>query len=412
MTSNALGSGSRPMLASVTKYIPHAGIPHAGGQYLLSHYAALQPAFDTTFIAPDTSDNRAASARFGHGERTTLVSGRGLLRGGRFKALGDLESAWAGSAVTRNVRQAFQRGEAPWRTLEEAELIEFQWSEMMALAPLVRARLPRTPLVGIAHDVITQRWNRAAQTSAGPMRAAFRMAARRSAPRETRSFSALDAVIAFSDKDAALIRSMQPSVRVETVLPGLGPLPGNAVARCEDRTAPIVLFTGALNRADNHNGVVWFLERVWPRVVSEFPAARFVIAGAHPRPALARLAERLPRVELTGFVDSLEPYYAAATVFVAPIFTGAGVKFKTLDAMLRSVPIVSTPVGAEGIDGPDVFVAVTAEADSFASAVLETLRSPDVDAAARAARWADAHYGLSAFGQRLRGVYEDVLRAA
>ncbi|MCR2813596.1 glycosyltransferase [Microbacterium sp. zg.Y1090] len=396
----------------MTKYIPHAGIPHAGGQYLLSHYSALQSEFDMRFIAPDTSDNRSASTLFGQGERTALVTGRGLLRGGRFKLLGDLESAWAGSAVTRNVRTAFAHGDAPWRVLEQADLIEFQWSEMMALAPLVRARLPRTPLVGIAHDVITQRWNRAAQTSAGPMRVAYRMAARRSAPRETRSFSALDRVIAFSDKDAALIREMEPSVRVETVLPGLGPLPGHAVVRNEDPAAPVVLFTGALNRADNHNGVVWFLEQVWPRVASEAPSARFVIAGAHPRPALARLVDRLPRVELTGFVDSLEPYYASATVFVAPIFTGAGVKFKTIDAMLRSVPIVATPVGAEGIDGPDVFAAVTDDADIFASAVVGTLRSPDVDATARAARWAEDHYGLRAFGGRLRGVYEDVLQSA
>lgn len=399
----------RPVLASLTKYIPYEGIPHAGGQYVRTHYEVLRADMSVREIAPDTPLNRESLEERGDATEVTLVPGSGLLRSGRFKLLGDLDSAWAGSAVTRNIRMAFDGDGDAWRGLVDADLIEFQWSEMLALAPVVRARLPRIPLVGIAHDVITQRWCRAASTAPWPLGSGYRLAAARSEPRERSSFEAVDVVIVFSEKDARLVRDLAPSARTEVVLPGLGPDPGEAITRMPDSAEPIVLFTGALNRADNHNAVMWFLEHVWPTVLAHAPSARFVAAGAHPRPALQRTVERAPRAELTGFVDSLEPYYARASVFVAPLFTGAGVKFKTIDALLRHVPTVSTPVGMEGIEAAESVADIATSSDSFASSVVRALRMPDMDRARRAATWAEEHYGRRAFQNRLLSLYSALL---
>ncbi len=409
MGSQPSTDGGLPVLASLTKYIPHPGVAHAGGQYAQHHYDALGEWMAVREIAPDTRLNRAAVQTLGDVSDVSLMPGIGLFRSGRFKALSDAESAWAGSSTTRNIRTAFARGHAPWELLSDADIIEFQWSEMTALAPRVREQLPRTPLVGIAHDVITQRWDRAAEAASWPMSAAYRLAAARSGPRERRSFEALDAVIAFSDKDAALIAELAPGARAEVVLPGLGPAPGVRFARDPDPAEPIVLFTGALGRADNHDAAMWFLERVWPVVVNAVPTARFIAAGAGPRPALQHLLQRSPRATATGFVESLEPFYARASVFVAPIFTGAGVKFKTIDAILRSVPLVATPVAVEGIPAPELEGTVSADPEVFAAAVVAALRTPDLARTDRLAGWADTRYGRSAFSARLRSVYGGLL---
>lgn len=404
-------SGHSPRIASVSKYIPFPAAPHAGGQYVWRHIAALRRFADVALLAPDTPLNRDALPQAADGAPSRLLRGVGPGGDGRFKTLFDLESAWRGSTVAWPYRRLFETDRGPWEDLSGAGLIEFHWSEMIALAPLVRQRVPGTPLIGVAHDVITQRWERAASAADNPaVRLAYTQAAHRSRAQESRSFAALDALLVFSDKDAALAGSLAPRTRIEVVHPGLGPT--EPVRRAPDPSAPVVLFTGALARPDNERGILWFLERIWPAVTAAVPEARLVIAGANAQPALTRAVESAPRTTLTGFVDSLDPWYAEASVFVAPLRTGAGVKFKTIDAMLRGVPVVSTTVGAEGIAATSLFAAITDDPDQFGAAVIAELREPDGPRAEEAMRWADGVYGVEAFQQRLHTLYSELLPGA
>lgn len=393
---------------SLTKYIPYPSVTHAGGQYVLAHDRALEGFARIENLAPDIPLNRDALPLVGDGPAASLLEGAHL-DGLRLK-LARLESVWAGSSIYRPVRRLFKGDRAPWAKLEAADAVELQWSEMVALAPLIKRRLPETPLIGIAHDIITQRLDRQAQGRvSGLRRFLLRIAAARSRKREAESFRAVDMLIVFSEKDSVLARSLAPGVRVEVVHPGLGPTDPRPRAVHADE--PVVLFTGAMNRLENSSAVTWFLDDIWPRVIAAVPSARFVIAGANPPDALAAKAAQAQRVTLTGFVDSLEPWYAQASVFVAPLRSGAGVKFKTVDAMLRGVPIVTTGVGAEGIDAPELFGAVTDDADAFAEAVIASLQEPDRALTTRAQQWAESVYGVAAFEKRVRGLYADVIDA-
>lgn len=402
-------SGTPVSVASLTKYIPYPGIAHAGGQYVLAHDRALSDFAEVRHFALDTPVNREALMRCE--VPVSLVRGVGPGGDGGFKTAWDVESALAGSAVPWPWRRLFRTDRAPWRDLERADVIELHWSEVIALAPAIRARLPHARLVGVAHDIITQRWERAAEEAGDPIRrTAFRLAAARSRAREARSFAALDTLIVFSEKDARLAQQLSPALTTAVVHPGLSP--EVETERRVDGEAPVVLFTGALGRADNARGISWFIEKMWPTVHAAVPEARLVIAGANPPAALGALVSRTPGAELTGFVDSLDPYYASASVFVAPLRTGAGVKFKTVDAMLRGAPVVATTVGAEGIDATDLFAAVTDDPADFAAAVIAELREPNDDRAHRAAAWAENTYGNAAFRARVREVYEQVMADA
>lgn len=393
-------------MASLTKYIPYPAVTHAGGEYLLAHYRALTDIAEVRAFAPNTPENRQALPK-ATGEPPVEVLPGPRLRGLRFRAQ-QLESVWAGSSIYGPVRRLFTSDRAPWRELAQADLIELQWSEMIALAPSIRGRLPGATIVGVAHDVITQRWERQAAGGGSPLRRLLaRVAGHRARRREARSFAALDVLIVFSEKDAVLARELAPSVQIDVVHPGLGP--EQPLAREVNQAAPMVLFTGAMNRPENSGAVTWLLDSIWPFVAEQVPEAHLVIAGARPPAALAAQVATAPRTRLTGFVDSLEPFYASASVFVVPLRTGAGVKFKTLDALLRGAPIVTTTVGAEGIDGPNLFAAVTDDAAAFAAAVVRELRTPDGARAEAARAWADGVYGVTAFRQRIRELYGDLL---
>lgn len=390
-------------MLSLSKYLAYPTITHAGGQYLADHISALETFATVVQLAPDTPLNADAYTQGLTGSTAGLLpSSRPQLRG-MWLRICQIESVLAGSAIYLPIRKLFRGNRAPWDEVAQAVVVELQWSEMIALAPAIRKRFSDKPLVGVAHDVITQRWQREAATAPQfTRRLLSRLAGWLSAKREAKSFAALDMLIVFSEKDAELARSLAPSIRVEVVHPGLGPKPSK---RRPNPVEPIALFVGAMNRPENSQSAVWFIEKIWPTVLAEIPQARFVIAGANPGDALQRAVANSPRTELTGFVDSLTEFYEHATVCVVPLLFGAGVKFKTVDAMLYGVPVVATSVGVEGIEADKLFAAVTDDATEFAHATSSALRSPDEKLAREAQDWANQVYGRKTFILRIEELY-------
>ncbi|WCM56349.1 glycosyltransferase [Microbacterium sp. EF45047] len=396
----------RPSVASVTKYIPYAGIAHAGGEYAFQHFRALRACFALTAVAPASRLNREAVTKGAEGP-LLLLSGHGPTSKDRLKLLADIGSLLRGSAAHAWFARALRRSRAAHDLLTSADIVEFQWSEMGSLAPIVRAAAPRARLVVVAHDVITQRWSRAARTAPHPLaRLAYRVAARLSARRERRTFTSVDRVIVFSEKDATLVRDLAPAARAVVIRPGF-PIPDAPTARRQSSSS--VVFSGAMNRPDNDEAARWFLREVWPAVRSAVPSARFTIVGAHPSAALRRLAEESDGVTVTGFVETMEPYLDAADVVVVPLHNGAGVKFKTIDALLRGIPVVSTTVGAEGIERDDAIRCITDDPQQFARGIIESLGDPDRSREVRIRQWARDVYGLEAFRSRLTTLYQELI---
>ena len=111
---------------------------------------------------------------------------------------------------------------------------------------------------------------------------------------------------------------------------------------------PMFLFTGVMDYKPNVDAVVWFAEKCWGDIIKQHPRARFIIAGMNPNKDIMKLVE-LTGVEVTGFVDEILPYYHQADMFVAPFRLARGVQNKVLQAFSCALPVISTPMGAEGI---------------------------------------------------------------
>jgi glycosyltransferase involved in cell wall biosynthesis len=178
--------------------------------------------------------------------------------------------------------------------------------------------------------------------------------------------------------------------------------------RSEAPGEPVVLFVGALWRSENEDAALWLLREIWPRVRAKLPEARLVIAGADPTAPVREGVMATEGATLTGHVDSLAEYYRRASVAVAPLRFGAGVKLKAVVAMMWGVPVVATSVGAEGVEGPDVFVAVEDDADSFAAAVAGVLTDPGprLEVAASAHAWSHGRFSGATYRHELSRLYE------
>jgi glycosyltransferase involved in cell wall biosynthesis len=169
---------------------------------------------------------------------------------------------------------------------------------------------------------------------------------------------------------------------------------------------PVVLFTGSMDWEPNIDAMEYFCEQIWPRILASFPDARFQIVGRNPQARVRCLASC--SVEVTGTVASIANYLRSATVVVVPLRIGGGTRLKIFEAMAMAKALVSTSIGAEGLDvmdGRDLILAD--DAQSFAAAVIRLLRDHEQRRSfEQAASVLAARYDWSQIAQR----FAEVLR--
>ena len=116
---------------------------------------------------------------------------------------------------------------------------------------------------------------------------------------------------------------------------------------CKHTNINKIVFVGKMDYEPNIVAVSYFAKSILPKLVSSFPDLKFIIVGTHPNAKVRQL--ECDRVVITGFVDSIEPYFQDATVVIAPMLTGAGIQNKIIQAMSYGCCVATTPIGAEGL---------------------------------------------------------------
>ncbi len=286
--------------------------------------------------------------------------------------------------------------------------VEFPYLAHYRLAP---RGAPAPPVVLDAHDIAHEIVRQVARGGAGLGRRLYAAVNWRKLRRdEIAAFRRADGIYTCSAADRDRVLSDVPSART-AVVPNAADVdfyrPRPSDPPSDGRT---VVFFGLLSTFPNTDGVLHFLAEIWPRVVAERPDARFKVIGARPPASVRALAG--PRVEVTGLVDDLRPHLASAAALVVPLRLGSGTRLKIVEGMAMGKAIVSTALGAEGIDavpGRDLLVAD--DPASFAAAVIRLLDDPGLAARLGSAgrRLAVERYSWAAAALALEGFYAEVL---
>jgi glycosyltransferase involved in cell wall biosynthesis len=316
----------------------------------------------------------------------------------------DIATRLYSDAMSESLRQAIVQ--------ERYDAVQFEGIEVACYMPVLRGIAGAPPLIfdtfnaeaelqRVIYTIDRQSWQRLPQALYSWVQS------RRIRAYEGDLCRMADAVIAVSDEDAGFLNAYQPK-RPTTIVPS-GIIfddyaQSSPPVNLEERT---LIFTGKMDYRPNVDAMLWFITHILPHI----PNARLLIVGQRPHPILQTLANNLPNVQLTGWVESVRPYLTHGTVYIAPLRMGSGTRLKLLEAMACGCAIVATELASAGLQ-PQVKAAIRLANDekTFAHCVHDLLAN--AEARQRLGEQAQAlvrtHYDWRVLLPRLLNAYKEL----
>jgi glycosyltransferase involved in cell wall biosynthesis len=217
---------------------------------------------------------------------------------------------------------------------------------------------PDARRVVVMHDLFSSRAVQFADLSAPDSVASVSLA------EETKMLAAAEIIVAIQRDEAAVLRCKLPGHEIIVAPIAALPVSGPQVGMAE-----IVLFVGS-SAAPNVDGIKWFIEFCWPKILERCPDAMLYVVGS----VCDALGQVPAATKLLNVVESLDCLYADASVVISPLRAGSGLKIKLIEALSKGKAVVATPTTLQGV--ADILSSCTQVADSapnFASMVIDLL---------------------------------------
>ena len=220
--------------------------------------------------------------------------------------------------------------------------------------------------------------------------------------------------IVCSDREREQLHQIAPSARVAIIENGVDCAYFSGLNSEPGRKR--IVFVGRMDYYPNIEAIIGFAHNTWPIVRDQLKDLTLTIVGADPTVGVKSLAA-IPGVEVTGTVPDVRPYYRDALAAVVPLRTGGGTRLKILEAMAAGVPVVSTPLGAEGLmvtPGADILISDPDDHAGWLRNLTELQQSGDrrTGIVARGLQLVQTRYDWNTLGQRLIDTYAGWLRNA
>jgi glycosyltransferase involved in cell wall biosynthesis len=161
-----------------------------------------------------------------------------------------------------------------------------------------------------------------------------------------------------------------------------------------------MVYTGVMEYPPNADGALYLIREILPLVRKSVPDVKLFVVGRNPSATLVDAARPHPNVTVTGYVDDMRPYLEQASVYVAPLRFASGMQNKLLEAMAMEIPVVTTPIGAQGIQmegAEDLPVCVAQGEIQFAQSVVALMNDKEnrTQLAAAGRAYTETHFNWS-----------------
>jgi len=185
-------------------------------------------------------------------------------------------------------------------------------------------------------------------------------------------------LVAMSRQDKKIMREAAPLQTIDIVANGVD-IEFFKNTKIKRPKRPTILFVGNFKWLPNKDAAQFLTYKVWPKIKKEIKNAKLWIVGRNPTKEIVKLGS-LKDVVVTKDIEDIRDAFGKATVLLAPIRNGRGTKYKVLEAMATKLPVVTTPLGIEGIDAQDgKHVLVRTGAEELAKTTVELLKNPEYE---------------------------------
>lgn len=242
--------------------------------------------------------------------------------------------------------------------------------EMLFMSPYINTirESSSASIVLRAHNIEHLIWKRVASITNNPLKRAYiNHLARTLENYEKETLNKFDGIIPISSKDEEFFKK-ESNKPVRTISFGVNT---NKIISTDSTKEEHALFhIGSMNWIPNEEGIKWFLDHVWPLVNHKLPNIKLYLAGREMPEWLKNLNKK--NVVIVGEVPDAYSFIQSKTISIAPLFSGSGIRIKIIESMALGKAVISTTIGAEGINynnGENIMIAD--DVDSFVKAIVE-----------------------------------------
>jgi glycosyltransferase involved in cell wall biosynthesis len=271
--------------------------------------------------------------------------------------------------AVRFISKSFERALIRVLQLSVFDIIQLEGLYLMPYASTIR-RHSKALLVLRAHNVEQEIWMRISDQEKNPLRKwYFGLLANRIRNFETEMTGKYDLLVPITERDLdcfAEMGSQAPALVIPAGVDAAAVLP-------PPPETPGLFFLGSLDWKPNQEGLLWFIEKVWPSLKAAHPDLVFDVAGRNAPGLLIRKLHQ-PGVVFHGEVPDAAVFLRSHSILVAPCFSGGGMRVKILESLAMGRPVITTPIGAEGLgatNGEEILLCD--QPDDFVRAVEELL---------------------------------------
>lgn len=225
------------------------------------------------------------------------------------------------------------------------DIVVLEFSQMLCLIDYIKQRYPKAKIWSSEHDVSFLWYQRKAISSHGLKHIYWSNLYHYRKKCELDFLDKCDRIMPHNSKDEKLL--IENNISPDKISPIVPYYQHLVIDRKPDYKT--IIFYGAMNRSENYQSAIWFIEKVMPLLDSE--SVKFIIVGGHPDDSLKKYESE--RVVVTGFVENLNEFFSTCMCLVAPLLLGAGIKIKVLEAMYAGIPTLTNKIGIEGIPARD-----------------------------------------------------------
>lgn len=311
--------------------------------------------------------------------------------------------------VERFISEAFAEKIVEILEQDKYDIVQLEMLYMTPYIDVIRKH-SKAKIILRSHNVEHLIWERVTANTENTIKKSYLAGLTRKLKNyELNAINQYDGIATISRKDAEFYLSNNATIPVEDISFGVDMKEYNVSS--EKYEFPSLFHLGSMNWMPNEEGIKWFIDNAWSLIAEKFPSLKFYLAGRMMPEWIENL--NMSNIEVIGEVENAQEFINSKAIMIVPLFSGSGIRIKIIEGMALGKAIISTEIGAEGINytnGSNILIANTPE--EFLEAIEKFVSSKDFceEVGKNARKLIEDDHNIDNITQKLLAFYQRVLK--